>query len=181
MTWHVATVSSRKEASAVHDMQAIGIEAYFPQKVRWKQLQLRKVPVKSPIIPGYVFFRLNEPEEQQYIDTCDGVTGVLTMGFTPQGDRKLAKIPPMEDGTEWVENVRAEEARGDFDSTIDRSTKAKPGDRIRIVTGAFADRMAVILRAANKREWKVEVETTGPLKPRTTVSKRGVETLEEAA
>jgi transcription antitermination factor NusG len=175
MTWHVAVVRSGKEAGATHDLQTIGIEAYYPQKVRWKQLQLRKVPVSSPIIPGYVFFRLNEPDEQRYIDTCDGVTGVLTMGFTPQGDRKLAGI-----GGGWVEDIRAQEARGDFDSTIDRSTKAKPGDRIRIVTGAFADRMAVILRAANKREWKVEVETTGPLKPRTTVSKAEVE-MEEAA
>jgi transcription antitermination factor NusG len=176
MTWHVAVTKSGKEPAAVHDMMAIGIEAYYPQKVRWKQLQLRKVPVSSPIIPGYVFFRLNEPDEQRYIDTCDGVTGVLTMGFTPQGDRKLACI-----GGGWVESIREQEQRGDFDSTIDRSTKAKPGDRIRIVTGAFADRMAVILRAANKREWKVEVETTGPLKPRTTVSKAEVESLEEAA
>jgi transcription antitermination factor NusG len=176
MTWHVAVVRSGKEAGATHDLLTIGIEAYYPQKVRWKQLQLRKVPVSSPIIPGYVFFRLNEPDEQRYIDTCDGVTGVLTMGFTPQGDRKLACI-----GGGWVESIREQEARGDFDSTIDRSVKAKPGDRIRIVTGAFADRMAVILRAANKREWKVEVETTGPLKPRTTVSKAEVESLEEAA
>lgn len=176
MTWHVAVVRSGKEAGATHDLQTIGIEAYYPQKVRWKQLQLRKVPVSSPIIPGYVFFRLNDPDEQRYIDTCDGVTGVLTMGFTPQGDRKLACI-----GGGWVEDIREQERRGDFDSTIDRSNKAKPGDRIRIVTGAFADRMAVILRAANKREWKVEVETTGPLKPRTTVSKAEVEALEEAA
>lgn len=181
MTWHVATVSSRREASAVHDMQAIGIEAYYPQKVRKKQLRNRMVHVASPIIPGYVFFKLNEPDEQQYIDTCDGVTGVLTCGFTPEGDRKLAVIPPMEDGSEWVETIRAEEARGDFDSTIDRSIKAKPGDRIRIVTGAFADRMAVILRAANKREWKVEVETTGKLWQPATVDKREVEIVEKAA
>lgn len=181
MTWHVACTAPRKEASAVHDMQAIGIEAYFPQKVRFKQLRNRMVHVASPIIPGYVFFKLNEPEEQQYIDTCDGVTGVLTCGFTPEGDRKLAAIPPMEDGSEWVETIRAEEARGDFDSTVDRSIKAKPGDRIRIVTGAFADRMAVILRAANKREWKVELETKGPAFPPVTIEKGGVEPMEKAA
>lgn len=176
MTWHVATVSSRKEPSAVHDLTAIGIEAYYPQKTRWKQLQLRKVPVTSPIIPGYVFFRLNEPDEQRYIDTCDGVTGVLTCGFTPEGDRKLARIP-----ADWVEGIREEERRGEFDSTIDRSTKAKPGDRVRIIVGDFAERIAIIQRAANKREWTVEVETTGSLWTRTTISKDGVKPLEEAA
>ena len=175
MTWHVAVTKSGKEPAAVHDMMAIGIEAYYPQKVRWKQLQLRKVPVSSPIIPGYVFFRLNEPDEQRYIDTCDGVTGVLTMGFTPQGDRKLACI-----GGGWVESIREQEQRGDFDSTIDRSAKAKPGDLVRIVVGSFSERLAVILRSANRRDWKVELVTTGRPLPPITVSKAGVE-VEEAA
>jgi transcription antitermination factor NusG len=176
MTWHVATVSSRKEASAVHDLTTIGIEAYYPIKVRWRQISNRKVHHASPIIPGYVFFKLNEPDEQRYIDTCDGVTGVLTMGFTPEGDRKLAGI-----GGGWVESIRDQERRGEFDSTIDRSTKAKPGDRVRIIVGDFAERIAIIQRAANKREWTVEVETTGSLWTRTTISKDGVRPLEEAA
>jgi transcription antitermination factor NusG len=157
-------------------MQTIGLDAYYPQKARWKITQTAKRRVLLPIIPGYVFFRLNEPDEQRYIDTCDGVTGVLTMGFTPEGDRKLACI-----GGGWVESIRADEARGEFDSTIDRTTKCKPGDRVRIVVGDFAERIAVIRKEHNKREWRVEVETSGSLWTRTTISKAGVEPLEEAA
>lgn len=176
MTWHVATTKSGKEAAAVHDMLAIGLDAYFPQKTRWKQLQLRKVPVKSPIIPGYVFFRLNDPEEAQYISTCDGVTGVLTCGFTPEGDRKLAALPPEEDGGEWVERIRAEEERGDYDSTIDRRPQVKPGDLVRIVVGSFADHLATIRRAANKREWDVVIQGAGKMQGhKVTVAKDGVE------
>lgn len=175
MTWHVAVVRSGKEPSATHDLLALGIEAYYPQKVRWRQLQNRKVPQASPMLPGYVFFKLKEPDEQRHLDTCDGVTGVLTMGFTPEGDRKLACI-----GGGWVEDIREQEARGEFNSTIDRSTKAKPGDRVRIVTGALADRMAVIRRETNKGFWKADLETTGRPLPPITVSKGNVE-MEEAA
>lgn len=175
MTWHVCTVASRKEAGAVHDLTAIGIEAYYPQKVRNRQVGHRLVPTASPILPGYVFFRLNEPDEEQYIHTCDGVTGVLTCGYTPQGDRKLAII-----GGGWVESIREQEARGDFDTTIDRTPKAKPGDLVRIVVGAFSERMAIIRRQANKGAWKVELVTTGPALPPVTVSKAGVR-VEEAA
>lgn len=177
MTWHVATTRSGKEASATDDLNTIGIEAYYPQKARWKQTQRGKHRVTMPMLPGYVFFRLNDPDEQRYLDTCDGVTGVLTAGFAPNGDRKLARIP-----TEWVEGIREDERKGEFDSTIDRRRKAKPGDMVRIVTGSFNNHLASIRRAANKREWDVVIEDAGQMKGhKVTIAMEGVETLEEAA
>lgn len=169
MTWHVATVSARKEPSAVHDLTTIGIEAYYPKEAGWKRTAKGRRRVEQPIIPGYVFFRLNEPEEQQYIDTCDGVTGVLTAGRHDNGDRKLAVI------VGWVEETREIERRGDFDRTIDRTVKAKVGDLIRITQGSFAGYLASVT-SASKREFKVEIAATGRMKGlKISVEKSGVE------
>lgn len=182
MTWHVATVSSRREASAVHDMQAIGIEAYYPKQARWKRTAKGKRRVEFPVIPGggYVFFQLNEAEEEQYIDTCDGVTGVLTCGLTEKGDRKLAVIPDTAEGN-WVDRTREAEERGDFDATIDRSVKLKAGDRVKIVAGAFAGMLASITKAT-KREFRVEVDGVGKLKGhKVTLAKADVADVKEAA
>lgn len=169
MTWHVLTCASRKEASAVHDLTAIGIEAYYPKEAGWKRTAKGRRRIEHPIIPGYVFFRLNEPEEQQYVDTCDGVTGVLTAGRHENGDRKLAII------VGWVEATRDAERRGDFDRTIDRSVKAKVGDLIRITQGSFAGYLASVT-ASSKREFKVEIAATGRMKGlKISVEKSGVE------
>jgi transcription antitermination factor NusG len=169
MTWHVCTTRSGKEAGATHDLLTIGIEAYYPKEAGWKRTAKGRRRVESAIIPGYVFFRLNDPEEQQYLDTCDGVSGVLTAGRHDNGDRKLAII------VGWVETTREAERRGDFDRTIDRSVKAKVGDLIRITQGSFAGYLASVT-ASSKREFKVEIAATGRMKGlKISVEKSGVE------
>lgn len=169
MTWHVATTRSGKEASATDDLKTIGIEAYYPKQAGWKRTAKGRRRIESPIIPGYVFFRLNEPDEEQYVHTCDGVLDVLTSGVTEKGDRKPAII------VGWVEATRTAEERGDFDRTIDRSVKAKVGDLIRITQGSFAGYLASVT-SASKTEFKVEIAPAGRAQGiKITLEKTGVE------
>lgn len=159
--WHIATVGPRKEDIAVADMAKHGIEAYHPKKARWKTSARAKRRVESPIVPGYVFFRLNDPEDEERLEAIDGVTGFLRIG------RVLAAIPPEVDDQgevfHWVTRTREEEARGDFDTTIDRSPAIDPGMRVRILAGAFAEMIGVVVSLSGKGSVRLELEAKGHL------------------
>ena len=171
--WHIAVVAPRKEGVVVSDMKLHGVEAYYPKRGFWKQFSGgRKERAERPIVPGYVFFRLDHPGHEERLTGIDGLVSCLRVG------RALAAIPRETEGDQsfhWVERTREQEKKGEFDTTIDRSPKANPGDIVRIVAGAFADRMAVVLKAVNKKEWRIEVVTEGNLKGvRATVGKLDV-------
>lgn len=161
VTWHVARVVSGREMAATTDFRRIGGEAWFPRQTRWQRTKRGRERALSAVLPGYVFFAL--PPDWQDVDApIDGLVNLLRQG------RNLARID-----TAWIEETLLAEARGDFDGTKDQGPEVyRVGQRVRILSKAFADRLAVITRVGPK-DVQADLQATGWLQGHRVTLSRG--------
>jgi len=122
--WYALHVKAHKE-QGVHDyLVAQGIADYYPY-LRVKPVNPRSRK-RRPFFPGYVFVRLNVGElGSNALRWTEGTYGLVTFGDEP------APVPDglIEEVRRQVESVNA--------AGVEIRPKMAPGDRVRIVDGAF--------------------------------------------
>jgi transcription antitermination factor NusG len=122
--WYALHVKAHKE-QAVHDyLVAQGIADYYPY-LRVKPVNPRSRK-RRPFFPGYVFVRLNVDElGSNALRWTEGTYGLVTFGDEP------AAVPDglIEEVRRQVEVVNA--------AGVKIRPEMAPGDRVRIVDGAF--------------------------------------------
>jgi transcriptional antiterminator RfaH len=131
IAWHVAATVSRKENLALNNLDSQGFQTFLPKfRKPWRHARQQGVRL-APLFPGYVFIAFDrELSPWRAINGTFGVRHLLGSSVEPQSVPDDFMIP-----------LLARCPDGVIDSLVDR---LEPGAHVRIMSGPFADRLAVI-------------------------------------
>jgi transcriptional antiterminator RfaH len=138
--WAAARAQPRREAVAQHFLELAGYRCYLPRLREHRVSYRRKVEVRPPLFPGYLFVLI---EFQWHTARwCPGTIGLVMNCNLP------ARVP---DGV--VDGIRRRERGGLIE--LPKPPRFRHGDRVRVLTGPFADHVG--LYAGMKPRERVEV------------------------
>ena len=129
MEWFALYTKPRNEKRVAENLTALGIEAYCPLVTTIKQWSDRKKKVESPLIPSYVFVKIEEANRKDVFQVAGVVQYVFWLG-------KPAKIKPQE-----IEALKTQLATPVVKVDIETWT---PNAQIQINEGPFKNQMAVV-------------------------------------
>ena len=129
MEWFALYTKPRNEKRVAENLAALGIEAYCPLVTTIKQWSDRKKKVESPLIPSYVFVKIEEANRKDVFQVAGVVQYVFWLG-------KPAKIKPQE-----IEALKTQLATPVVKVDIETWT---PNTQIQINEGPFKNQMAVV-------------------------------------
>jgi len=147
--WHVIWSKRGAEMAAADALYAEGYDVYVPMETIWNN----RIPVNKPretaerpLFKRYLFAACEEPST--WIGMCR-VEGV---------ERVMGKLGPVE--TMRLYQMKAEQARGDYDTTIDRTPKLvlEPGQMVEV---NYEDRLLPAEIIAMSEEQRGEVLLIG--------------------
>ena len=136
MEWFALYTKSRNEKRVAENLAALGIEAYCPLVTTIKQWSDRKKKVESPLIPSYVFVKIEEANRKDVFQVAGVVQYVFWLG-------KPAKIKPQE-----IEALKTQLATPVVKVDIETWT---PNAQIQINEGPFKNQMAVVDKVSTNK------------------------------
>ncbi len=77
MSWFVLHLRPRSEKKVAQACEANGLEYFLPLRAETKIYQRRKVTVKKPLFPGYIFVAF-EPQQRETLLRTNHVVRILT-------------------------------------------------------------------------------------------------------
>jgi transcription antitermination factor NusG len=122
MNWYALYVKSRNEKKVAKRLTDLGIEVYCPIKKEVRQWSDRKKIIEVPIIPSYLFVRINERDRELVFQAQGVVRYIFWLG-------KPAIIR-----NEEIEVLKTYAERNGFEVNLD---SIKPGDVIAVPDGPF--------------------------------------------
>ena len=126
--WYVAQTHPHAEAKASQHLQRQGFAIYLPRYLKQRRHARRVEKIAAPLFPGYLFVAINTATQRWLsIDSTTGVAKLVRDGNRP------APVPQLVIDA----LIRREDANGFVQ--LDRRPRFSPGDKIRIVGGAFCD------------------------------------------
>ena len=126
--WAAARAQPQREAAAQHFLQLAGFTVYLPRLRQHRVNHGRKVEVRPPLFPGYLFVEIVVGWWQAR--WCPGTLGLVMNCGVP------VRVP---DGV--LDAIRARERNGLVE--LPRLPRFKPGDTVRIGRGAFQGHLAL--------------------------------------
>jgi transcriptional antiterminator RfaH len=140
MYWCYARLESNREGVAQYFLKLAGFETYFPRIREERVRRRRRIEVTVPLFPGYCFVVI----EQQWRAArwSIGVAALLMDGERP------ARVPDV-----VLDEIRKRERNGAVE--LPKPAELKPGDPVRILSGAFEGHLA--LYAGMKPHERIEV------------------------
>jgi len=138
--WYVARTHPHAETKAARHLGRQGFEFYLPRYLKKRRHARRVEVVPRPLYPGYIFVAVDhEMQRWQPIQSTIGITRIMCSGDQP------AAVPQ-----EVVEELmRREDEFGMIQ--LERRVQFKPGDTVRVVTGAFSKYLG-LYEGADERE-----------------------------
>lgn len=138
--WYVAQTRVNGETQATRNLMRQGFEVYCP-RYRKSRRHARKVEIVTrPLFPRYLFVAIDLTSQRwRSIDSTFGVSHLITNGETP------IALPDS-----VVEDIRRREDEDGF-VQLEPHVPFRPGEKIRVRDGAFADTPA-IFECQNDRE-----------------------------
>jgi transcriptional antiterminator RfaH len=129
--WYVVQCKPREDTRALENLERQGFECFFLPMLTVERLRSgRKVDVRQPLFPRYLFIHLDEVVDNWYpIQSTRGVNQIVR-----------ANQRPLPVADEIIEHLRERVA-----SNKPRVPLLYPGDRVRITEGAFAQMEAIFL------------------------------------
>jgi transcription antitermination factor NusG len=140
--WYAVYTYPRHEKAVTEQLESKSVEAYLPTFVtesRWKD---RRVRIKTPFFPGYVFTRINLCEQNK-VFTVPGVIRMLSFNGKPA---------PIDDCE--IAAVRLCLERG---ATVVPYPFLEVGDRVRVRSGVLAGLEGLISRCKDERRLIVPI------------------------
>lgn len=159
-SWCVVNTLPHQEARAETNLLRQGFRAWLPA-VRRVRRHARRIDVaRAPLFPGYLFVHLDIEQESWWrINNSYGVKRLLTREARPES------LPD-----EFVADLRRAVAEDGTDTRPLGYDNMRPGTRVRIVSGPFAEYVAVVLSLTPRdRVWLLLDLLGGTVK--TTVSR----------
>jgi transcriptional antiterminator RfaH len=136
MEWFALYTKPRNEKKVAETLAALGIEVYCPLVTTIKQWSDRKKKVESPLIPSYVFVKIEEANRKDVFQVAGVVQYVFWLG-------KPAKIQPHE-----IEALKTQLAAPVVKVTLETWT---PNAQIQINEGPFKNQMAVVEKVSTNK------------------------------
>ncbi|MDT0642273.1 UpxY family transcription antiterminator [Zunongwangia sp. F363] len=137
MSWYVIRTKPQHEIKTANCLERLGVEVYCPVIKEVRQWSDRKKKVTVPLFTSYLFVNLSE-KEHNVVFQAPGVLNYLYWLKKPA----IAKNEEIEAIKVWINNDKL----GDF-----QVTHLKPGDELKIKTGNFANKKAVIQEVGGKK------------------------------
>ncbi len=126
--WYVAQTHPHAETKASLHLTRQGFEIYVPRYLKKRRHARRIDTVAAPLYPGYVFVAIDrEVQRWRSIQSTIGVSRLVCRGDEP------AALP---EGI--VEELKRRQDENGLIS-LQRRARFNPGDKIRVVEGAFSD------------------------------------------
>lgn len=136
MEWFALYTKPRSEKKVAENLAALGIEVYCPLVTTIKQWSDRKKKVESPLIPSYIFVKIEEANRKDVFQVAGVVQYVFWLG-------KPAKIQPHE-----IEALKTQLAAPVVKVTLETWT---PNAQIQINEGPFKNQMAVVEKVSTNK------------------------------
>lgn len=80
MTWYALYTNPRQEKKVASRLQQIGVEVYCPLIIQVRQWSDRKKKVEVPLLPSYVFVKLNSNERDRVFQVSGVVRYLYWLG-----------------------------------------------------------------------------------------------------
>jgi transcriptional antiterminator RfaH len=126
--WYVAHTQPHAEAKASQHLRRQGFDIYLPRHLKQRRHARRVEKVAAPLFPSYVFVAIDMATQRWLsIDSTIGVTKLVRNGDRPAPVPRLV-IDAL---------IHREDANGFIQ--LDHRPRFSPGDKIRIIGGAFCD------------------------------------------
>ncbi len=146
--WYVAETHPHAEAKARWHLERQGFATYLPQYAKLRRHARRTDEVQAPLFPRYLFVRIDVARAAwRAIRSTFGVTRLVSQGDAPA---------PVPEGV--VEGIREREnERG----LVVMAPRYRPGQPLRILSGAFADQVGLFECANDERRVVLLLELLG--------------------
>lgn len=150
MRWYVVQTQPNAEAKAALNLRRQGFEVYWPRYLKQRR-HARKVDVAAkPLFPRYMFVAIDIAAQRwRSVQSTFGVARLVCNGDEP------ARVP---DGV--VDVIRAREDGNGF-VTLDIKPAFAPGDKVRVVAGAFAESRGLFANLADHDRVSILLEMLG--------------------
>ena len=145
--WFAIHTGFRKEKAVQKMMARKGIHSYLPLLQRVKRYTRKIATHQVPLIPMYLFVRINESEYKTVLQT------LYVHGFV-RFKQELVAIPDEE--IELMQKVVGE--RMVLDAQIGN---ALPGDRVEVIAGSLTGLNGILVDRMSKKEMLVELTQLG--------------------
>jgi transcriptional antiterminator RfaH len=144
MGWFVLNVRHRSEKKVAQVCEAHGLDYYLPLRSETKIYQRRKVTVKKPLFPGYIFVAF-EPDDRIYLLRTNHIIRFI--------------VPPSENVLIYqLEQIRK---ALEIDETLGVGNAIRQGRRVRIKAGPFMGVEGVVESARKTSVVRLNVELIG--------------------
>ncbi len=146
--WYVAETQPHAEARALWHLERQGFTAYLPQYGKLRRHARRTDEVRAPLFPRYLFIRMDVARAAwRAIRSTIGVSRLVSQGDAP------AAVP---DGV--VEEIRQRE---DTRGLVLIAPSYQPGQKLRVLSGAFADQVGMFECTSDERRVVLLLEMLG--------------------
>lgn len=149
--WHVAQIKPNGLSLAEQHLTRQGFACFCPtqMKLRIKAQLKQSKPIMRPLFPGYLFvqFSADQPGWQS-INSTRGITRLLE-----HGQNNLRSLP--------TTFMAALLARCDDTGLLMEAENIKPGDRVRLLSGPFADLITTVEKLESQDRLQVLFDLLG--------------------
>ena len=146
--WYAVHTQPMRENVAQGQLQIQTFETFLPTRLKTVRHARRMRTVLAPLFPRYLFVRVNVARERwRCINGTIGVTGLVMQGEMPH---------PVPHGV-----VEALEAAADPRGLIRFEEVLKPGCRVRVMAGPFADQLGTLGRIGDADRVRVLLQIMG--------------------
>ncbi|MCX7309904.1 MAG: transcriptional activator RfaH [Afipia sp.] len=148
--WYVVHTRPNSEAKADFNLRRQGFTTYLPRYQRQRRHARKSETVTRPLFPRYLFVELDLAFDQwRSIRSTFGISQIVLAGDRPR---------PLPVGV--VDEIRARESETGF-VKLGLPAGVKPGSKIRLLDGVFADSTAVFEQTADDRRVAVVLSLLG--------------------
>ena len=126
--WYVVQSQPNAEAKAVAHLNRQGFETYLPRYLKRRRHARRVEIIPAPLFPRYLFVGIDiQTQRWRSIFSTIGVSRLVCNGEVPTAvpDCIIESLRERHDGSGCVQ--------------LDQCPKFRPGEKIRVLHGAFAD------------------------------------------
>jgi transcriptional antiterminator RfaH len=148
--WYVVQTQVNGEAKAAQNLMRQGYEIYLPRYLK-RRRHARKVDLTAkPLFPRYMFVAVDMATQRwRSIQSTFGVARLVSNGDDP------AMVP---EGV--VSALRSREDENGFIS-LDRKPDFAPGDKVRVLAGAFMDSAGLFNALADRDRVSILLDLLG--------------------
>ena len=134
--WYVLYTRPKFEWKVADEICELNMESYLPYRIMLRRWSDRIKKIKDPLFPNYVFARLNINEKSKVLQ-IPGVVKFVSF------DDKPVYLKDYE-----IENIRRIQSA---DSAIKQESFYCEGDKVRVISGAFAGIEGILLKSINEK------------------------------